>query len=224
MHSKINIPYIDNHAHESSIFSTSFYRIQSFHVGEYVQINTPHTLGLHPMFLKEVTLEADLRTLERQAQQKEVIAIGECGIDKRKSENLNLQIEVFLRQVELASLLQKPLIIHCVRAYQEIVSILDGTFDQSSPPVIFHGFAKNYQLAKQLIDKGYYLSLGPQVLNDNHQEMVKNIPIDSIFLETDSNIEAIEEIYFYLCVIRKMDMPELKRAILKNFNTVYKLP
>lgn len=224
MHSKLSLPLIDNHAHESSIFTSSFYRIQSFHVGEKTPRNTAHTLGLHPLFLKQETYKEDLCTLKEQAQQKKVIGIGECGIDKRKSESLDLQLEAFLHQVELACSIQKPLIIHCVRAYQEIINILGGTFKHNLPPIIFHGFAKNYQLAKQLIDQGYYLSLGPQILNDKHQEMVKNIHIDSIFLETDSNIESIEEIYFYLCAVRKMNMLELKRAILKNFNTVYNLP
>ena len=224
MHSKLKLPVIDNHAHEPSVFTDTFYRIQSFHIGEEIPRNTAHTLGIHPLFLKQDTYKKDLHTLKEQAQQKEVIGIGECGIDKRKSESLDLQLEAFLHQVEIACSIQKPLIIHCVRAYQEIINILGGTFEHSLPPIIFHGFAKNYQLAKQLIDQGYYLSLGPQILNDKHQEMVKNIPIDFIFLETDSNIEEIEKLYFYLCAVRKMNMLELKRAILKNFNTVYKLP
>ena len=152
--------------------------------------------GLHPWFLTEASLEADLRWLETQANRPEVLAIGEAGLDKLIETPWDLQMRAFQQVVEISELVHKPLIIHCVRAF-EAITALKKQWKPTSPWII-HGFDKNPQTAAMLLKVGCYLSFGKALLRSNSHaaEALRQTPPGRYFLETDDAQELdIEAVY-----------------------------
>ena len=115
--------------------------------------------------------------------------------------------------------MQKPLIIHCVKAFNETFQLLQQ--QRAQGPVIFHGFAKNSALAKQLVNKGYYLSFGKHLLTPSGAITFKTIPLEYIFLETDDSEIMIEEIYKTAASIKNIDITTLTQQITKNAQRVF---
>ena len=114
--------------------------------------------GLHPWYLSVETFDAASDWLLEQAQSPQVIAIGEAGLDKLISPPWALQLAAFQRCVEISETTQKPLLIHCVRAFNEIIAL--KKLAQPQQPWIFHGFNKNQQTADMLLNEGCFLSFG----------------------------------------------------------------
>ncbi len=153
-----------------------------------------YSIGIHPWYIDENRLESDLKIIEEKLQLKECLALGECGLDKRIEVPLSLQIEVFEKQIALAEKHQKPLVLHLVAAFQELIEIKNRL--KISVPIIIHGFSKNEQVANELIKNGFYLSFGKYLLRNPELESVfKSVPNDKFFLETDTIDESLEEVY-----------------------------
>lgn len=87
-----------------------------------------------------------------------VVAIGECGLDRFRGPSLEVQQQVFEQQIQLAEELGLPMIIHCVRAFNELIAL--RLKYRPSQPWIVHGFRGKPELARQLVGHGFYLSLG----------------------------------------------------------------
>ena len=117
-----------------------------------------YSIGIHPWFIVEGRIEADLAIIESKLQEVNCLAVGECGLDKRIEVPMELQQMVFERQLLLAQKYQKPVVIHCVAAFQELIAIKKKL--NISVPILIHGFSKNIQVAKQLVDNGFYISFG----------------------------------------------------------------
>ena len=144
-----------------------------------------YSIGIHPWFIDENRLSTDLQIIEEKLKLSECLALGECGLDKRIDVPMQLQIEVFEKQIALAEKYQKPLVLHLVAAFDELIEIKKRL--NISVPIIIHGFSKSEQLAKQLINNGFYLSFGKYLLRNSEMETVfKSIPNDKFFLETDT--------------------------------------
>ena len=111
------------------------------------------------------------------------------------------------------------MIIHCVRAYAEVQQLLQQ--QHNTVPVVFHGFNKNEILAKQLIDKGYYLSFGKVLQQPAMQQVIQKLPADKIFLETDDATVEIETIYAWAAQALQIDILSLSLQIKKNAATVF---
>lgn len=179
-----------------------------------------YSIGIHPWHIQENRLESDLKIIEAKLQLKECLAIGECGLDKRIEIPLELQIGVFEKQIQLAEKYQKPLVLHLVAAFDELIAIKKRM--QITVPVIIHGFSKNQQVAKQLIDNGFYLSFGKYLLRNPELETVfQSIPDDKFFLETDTMEETLDEVYNLAANYKKINLPDLKEIINSNFNFVF---
>ncbi|WP_395056444.1 TatD family hydrolase, partial [Flavobacterium sp.] len=82
-----------------------------------------YSVGIHPWFIDEERLESDFQIIESKLQEKNCLAIGECGLDKRIEIAFDLQQTVFEKQLLLAEKYQKPVVIHCVVAFQEVIAI-----------------------------------------------------------------------------------------------------
>lgn len=154
-----------------------------------------YSVGIHPWYINEDTIEEELVLLEQQLQQANCIALGECGLDKKTNISLNLQVEVFKKQLLLAEKYKKAVILHVVSAYQEVIAIkreLDITV-----PLIIHGFNKKLQVAESLWKNGFYLSFGRHLIyNEDLQATFRQVPKEQVFLETDDSKEvSIEEVY-----------------------------
>jgi TatD DNase family protein len=127
----------------------------------------------------------------------------------------------FQKQVKLANALFKPLIIHCVRAFEEVIDVLDE--EKVKVPVVFHGYNKNNILARRLLNKGYYLSFGAALLNGNAtiREVVKEVPLGRFFAETDNSGKSIIDIYHCLAEIRKTEVDTIILQLQKNYKSVF---
>jgi TatD DNase family protein len=180
-----------------------------------------YSIGIHPWYINENRLESDLKIIEEKLQLKQCLALGECGLDKRIEIPMELQIAVFEKQIALAEKYQKPLVLHLVAAFDELIAIKNRL--QISVPIIIHGFSKNQQVAKQLIDNGLYLSFGKYFLrNPDLESVFQSIPNDRFFLETDTIEETLQEVYILAAKYKNIPIDDLKEIINSNFNSVFK--
>ena len=176
-----------------------------------------YSIGIHPWYIDEDKVKERLLLMDIQLSGKGALAIGECGLDKRIETGLDLQIEVYKQQVLLAEKHKKPIILHCVAAYQEIVELKKKW--NISVPMIIHGFSKNRQTAEMLISNGFYISLGKYLMqNPQMEEVLKSIPPDRLFLETDSMEESIATVYKKATDILGRN---IEQEIEHNFNRVF---
>jgi TatD DNase family protein len=180
-----------------------------------------YSIGIHPWYMDENRLENDLKVIEEKLQLKQCIALGECGLDKRIEVPVDLQIQVFEKQIALAEKYQKPLVLHLVAAFDELIEIKKRL--KISVPIIIHGFSKNQQVAKQLIDNGFYLSFGKYLLRNPELESVfKSVPNDRFFLETDTIEESLEDVYKLASKYKSIPTEDVIEIVNSNFKTVFK--
>lgn len=181
-----------------------------------------YSIGIHPWYIDENRIDEDLKFTEEKLQNKNCLAIGECGLDKRIEVPFNLQISVFEKQLALAEKYKKPVVIHCVAAFQEITEIKKKM--KISVPMVIHGFAKNKQLAEQLIKDGFYLSFGKYLLkNPDLRSVFENVPNERFFLETDTIEESINEVYEVASKYKGISINELKEVISSTYRSVFEM-
>ncbi|MBG6110047.1 TatD DNase family protein [Flavobacterium sp. CG_23.5] len=180
-----------------------------------------YSIGIHPWFIVEDRIEADLEIIESKLQEANCLAVGECGLDKRIEIPMELQQMVFEKQLLLAQKYQKPVVIHCVAAFQELIEITKKL--NITVPVLIHGFSKSEQLAKQLLDNGFYISFGKYLLLNPELELVfKNMPNNRFFLETDTVEEGIDAVYALAAKYKGISVEEIQKQVNSNFMEVFK--
>ena len=177
------------------------------------------SMGLHPWYLDADNLDKQFDNLAKNAGKSQVLAIGECGLDKLSSTDWNLQLKAFQLQIKLAQELKKPLIIHCVKAFNEVLSLLRVV----KVPVIFHGVNNKLSLIQPVMDAGHYLSFGKSLLGGNAAILntFKTTPLEQVFLETDDSDIDIREIYKSAAGIREISEKEIVLQLEKNFLNVF---
>lgn len=178
------------------------------------------SMGLHPWYIREETLSADFEKLQRYVAQPGVLAVGECGLDKLAATDWDTQCRAFEWQIALAEALRKPLVIHCVKAFQECLALLK----QTSVPVIFHGINNRLSVVRPVIDAGYFLSFGKTLLHPNAAilETFRAVPLEQLFLETDDGPIGIREIYKTAAQLRNIPEKEIALQLESNFSKVFK--
>jgi TatD DNase family protein len=179
-----------------------------------------YSIGIHPWYIVKSRILADLEIIETKLNKQNCLAIGECGLDKRTEIPFDLQVGIFEKQLALAEKYKKPVVIHCVAAFSEIIEAKKRL--KVSVPMIIHGFSKNAQTAKQLLDCGFYLSFGKYLLRNPELESVfKNVPDDRFFLETDTIEESIRDVYNLAAKYKNTDLQTLQNTINKNITSVF---
>lgn len=179
-----------------------------------------YSIGIHPWYIKEEQIDTDLKIIEEKLQTKNCLALGECGLDKRIEILLEQQIPVFEKQLALAEKYNKPVVIHCVAAFQEVIEIKKRL--KISVPMIIHGFSKNSQIASQLIKEGFYISFGKYLLkNPDLKAVFQNVPNDRFFLETDTIEENIQQVYDLAGQYKNITIKELQAIISSNYEEVF---
>ena len=122
----------------------------------------------------------------------------------------------------MANEFKKPVIIHCVGAFQEIIKIKKDL--NITVPAIIHGFSKNETVAKDLVKNGFYISFGKYLFeNPLLKNVFHKIPNDSFFLETDSSHQKIEAIYNLAAAYKNISIDDVKKNIENNFKKVFKI-
>jgi TatD DNase family protein len=179
-----------------------------------------YSIGIHPWKIEENRVESELKIIESKLQTINCLAVGECGLDKRIETPLDIQIAVFEKQLLLAEKYKKPVIIHCVAAFQEVIEVKKRL--AISVPMIIHGFSKNELVARQLIENGFYLSFGKYLLlNPELENVFRNVPNDQFFLETDTIEEGIYEVYALAAKYKNITLDELQKQIGNNYKNVF---
>ena len=179
-----------------------------------------YSIGIHPLYIDKNSLESNFEIVDQKLALSDCLALGECGLDKRSESSFDLQIEVFEKQLILAEKHQKPVVIHCVASFQELIEIKKRL--RITVPMIIHGFSKNSVLAKQLVDNGFYISFGKNLLRNPELESVFNsVPNDCIFLETDMVEEGIQGVYRLASKYKKISVSSLQQILNANFKTVF---
>ncbi len=201
---------IDIHTHklttqagELRLSNIDFYQLKDKTLS--LNENALYSLGIHPWHADKATVE-DFSILESYCQSEQVKLIGECGLDKLSEVDFDVQLEVFGEHIRLSEKLQKPLIIHCVRSFNEVFEIYKRV--KPSQKWLIHGFRQNPQLAKQALSMGISLSFG-QYFN---AESVIVTDLDQLFIETDESDKALVEIYQEIAQIKNCKIEELRAA------------
>lgn len=184
-----------------------------------IESDSLYSVGLHPWYITAEAWQDQIAVVKEKSRLQNVVAIGEAGLDKVTETDFGLQQTVFAQHIQLANEVQKPLIVHCVRAHAEVIALLKQTPVQV--PVIFHGFNKSKELAQQLISLGYYLSFGKGLEKKGLQEIMAALPIAKIFLETDNSTASIAEIYTYAAAAFQIDEDSLSLRLQKNAAEVF---
>jgi TatD DNase family protein len=209
--------FINIHAHSKTANSAVLLNAHENFLA--LDLNAFYSIGLHPWYIKVSYASQELELLKFSATKPNVLAIGECGLDRVCDTDFELQKHCFIKQIELANEVEKPLIIHCVRAFDEVIHLLKQ--HHVSVPVIFHGFNKNEKVASQVLDAGYLLSFGQKLMFESTAAVFKSTPLDRLFLETDDGCLAIEEVYKMAAEIKGITMEQLQKQIQKNANLVF---
>lgn len=212
--------FINIHTHENS-GNASVLEIVNQYPNSFDE-NVPYfSIGIHPWYINENSWEAELDIIEEKLQLENCLALGECGLDKRRETSIEFQIEVFEAQLLLAQKYNMPVIIHCVAAFQELIVLKQKL--KITIPLVIHGFSKSGELAEQLVKQGFYLSFGKYLIKNPELESVfSTIPNDRFFLETDTIEEGIEQVYDLAAKYKNIDVVALQQIVTKNFNTVFK--
>lgn len=165
-----------------------------------------YSVGIHPWQAARA-VEADFDRLAECATSGNVLMIGECGIDKLRGGDLSMQTGVLKRHIALSEQVGKPLVLHCVRASNELCRL--RRLLRPSMPWIVHGFRGNARVASQLLDAGFYLSYGERF----NPEALAITPADRLLAETDESLLPIDEIHRRLAASRQIEVVEFVRHV-----------
>ena len=178
----------------------------------------PFSAGLHPWYADQLSTENLFVRLKQYLESPDLVAIGEIGLDKVCKTPMSLQLDVLQYQLKIAAENNLPVIIHCVKAWEELIEILDNYPSTK----ILHGYNGGIRLTERLLKKGYCFSIGKAILKEGSaiQSSIHLIPLTSLFCETDIAEISISEIYGKVCSLLQPGEEEMRRIIFENYNRV----
>lgn len=175
-----------------------------------------YSVGLHPWALSaDYPSEADWELLSAQVLHPQVLAVGEAGLDKLAAAPLPLQETFFERQARLADEAGKPLVIHLVKAVDELLRARRRLVPRV--PWVIHGFRGKAPLAQELLRHGFYLSFGERF----QEAALAAVPLSRLFIETDESPLPVTDIYARAARARRMPLEELAEAVRANVQSVF---
>jgi TatD DNase family protein len=182
-----------------------------------------YSYGLHPWHIDKETCYERLDLLKNLVHEKRCLALGECGLDKLSTVDFELQEEIFAEQIRIANQVRKPLIIHCVKAFNELINCLN--LNDNTVPVIIHGFNNNENIARVLVNEGYFFSFGKALLgyDSNAAKAIIKVGRKRFFLETDDADISIKYIYKKASELLGIDEEIVKQQLQNNFETVFNI-
>jgi len=210
--------YYDIHTHQPPLHPDDTVIINRIIGKEKNPETTPHSYfsyGIHPWYIYNV--EEQLENLRLFSSAPYAVAIGEAGLDKLTTTPLIIQEKIFLTQAQIAAEKDKPLIIHCVKAWPELIAVRKKVVPKS--PWIIHGFRGNGELANQLIEQGFFLSFGDKFNPDALQAAWPH----SFFAETDDKDIDIRTVYQQLADSLSIPIEALSRQLAENIKQVFSL-
>lgn len=217
--------YIDIHTHWPA-GAADVFEVESIYFNRAMSGVSPYfSAGLHPWYLQNVDLQEAERWLRECVASPACLAVGEAGLDKITRTPWELQVAAFGICLQVAAETGKPLVIHCVRAYGEILQMLHRPPRQAGRirGAVFHGFNKNAQTARMLLDAGYYLSFGAALLQEKSRaaEVLQQTPATRFFLETDDQNLDIRAVYARAADLRGWPEERLREQVETNFRALF---
>lgn len=197
------------------------------HEGEQAILQGRDCWGLHPWYVREEDLRGimengkcimDDEGIRALIQNPALRAIGECGLDRLCQTPYELQLRAFRMQILLSENLRRPLIIHCVKALDDVLMLHREL--QPAQPWIFHGFRGKPQQLRSLLARGIYISFGYRF----QAESLLACPLDRLLLETDDDPRPIRPLYLQVSELLKISLEELAGRMEKHFQQLFILP
>ncbi len=209
--------YVNAHTHrvqESGVTAVMNLHKDAAEVPE----NGFYSAGIHPWFISEgQQLEEDFSRLQNMLTAKNVVAVGECGLDRLARTPFPIQTEVFERQLLLASEFKKPVIIHNVRSGSELLQIRKNT--PAGNPWLLHGYHGSIREAELFLQHGCLFGFGKHLFNprSNAVASCRFLPGENILPETDDAEITVKEVIEMIATIKNIDFQKLNEQLHKNF-------
>lgn len=209
-------PYVDFHTH-LNFQSPEVVSVYNLMLHE--KVHTPtgkYSAGLHPWFADYYSCMEISIILEECACDNHLIAFGETGLDKSCQVPLQVQQDIFEIHLKKAVEKSKPVVLHCVRAWDEIIEQTSG-FPGAK---VLHGYNGTVELTKRLLNHNFLFSIGTAIINPTSKinRSLLFIPVKSIFCETDTSKYSIQNIYASVSDKLNMNDGELRKVVFANFN------
>lgn len=222
-------PFVNIHTHQNHIDNEEFIEINNIDVDNHVNVDVTffYSIGIHPWYCQRSTVNGQqlenklVIETSRCLGDRNLKAIGECGIDRVCNVDIEIQKDVFIKQIEISERHNKPMIIHAVRSHSDILSIRKET--KAKMPWIIHGFQGNEQIVTQYLRHNIYLSLGDVLFKNESRaaELLKFIPSERLFLETDDSDRSIAEVYEKASVLSGRSLDDMRSDIFNNFVKIF---
>jgi TatD DNase family protein len=208
------IPFVDIHTHHFPKEDGVFLFNNRFGFDKEIYTSSYFSVGVNPW---DADRDINWNEFEKFLSHKNCLAVGECGLDRLKGPRITFQKNVFTKQLDLACQYNKPVIIHCVRAFDELIATCKPYKNKIS--MLIHGFNKSDDLALQLAGHGFLISLNPSVFNK--ENFLKTGQIQ-FFLETDTRSDlSIENVYSQASRFLNIECDTLKMIIYRNFTDIF---
>jgi TatD DNase family protein len=212
--------YINLHTHRKPQVEGEWCIRNGYTGAGYTPDDLPYSisLGIHPWFIQENSIN-QLNAIQKRLHHKNVIAIGECGLDRFRGPALRLQESILEAHIELANAAQKPMILHLVRCYSDFLKFTK----QINVPWVIHGFKGSIIEARKMLDRGGCLSFGHRLfMNDSLHETLRYVPNDRLYLETDVRALKIDVVYRHVASIKGIQLGLLQEALWSNARRDFK--
>lgn len=184
--------------------------------------NCFYSIGIHPWDYMKYCENTEMlqHWLYTYVHLPQVVAIGECGIDHTIAVDVELQEDLLIQHVELAQQTNKALIIHSVRAYNDVLGVLKHTNCRQS--VVFHKFMGNAYMYASFKDFDCYYSFGTELLTRPQSvEMLQLLPLNTILFESDNSAISVDEIYTFAAQQLQISVEELSATVQQTAKKVF---
>jgi len=175
-----------------------------------------YSVGFHPYNVGNFDERDTLEKVRLSTENPNVFAIGEIGLDKSIEAPLEVQKRIFEAQLDIAEQAKLPVILHVVRAFNEIIEI--SKFRRPSVPMIIHGYNGSREMADELVKAGFLISFGEAICGEHSKiiEALLAVPLDKMFLETDEGDMDIREVYQMAAEAKGVSRDQLRIQIVEN--------
>lgn len=219
-------PLVDIHTHQphplsegKEVICLDITELHQAHHGDFEEIcqavedsGAYVSLGIHPWNVGLDTLAKFIGCLQAVIEScPNVLLIGEAGLDKSRPVDLGLQEDVFRQQVVLSEICRKPMVIHCVKAFDELLLIRKELHPWQR--WIIHGFRGKPQQAEQLLRAGMDISLGERF----HPDVPVVVPLERLWAETDMGKTTISSVYSAIIEASGIGSELLAESVYRRF-------
>lgn len=197
-------------------------------------------VGIQPNYVTEAGPD-DFDLIAGLASDPHVVAVGETGLDRYwDTSPLELQKEYFRRHIDLSRHVDKPFVVHCREAEQDVVALLRREANEGPLVGVMHSFAGDLETAQACLELGLYISFAGMVTFKSNQalrDVARAVPLDRVLVETDSPYlaptplrgkrnEPANVVHTARCLaeLHGLSLEEFGRQTTQNARTLFQLP